>query len=92
MLYRICSGRSFCLYESDSEWTAVQKKWLDFKVQRLFGYRMQEIQAAGAKMEPAGRNPLGIVLAVSQNRASCMGKLDPDLMMPSRVQMNGQTG
>ena len=61
-------------------------------MKRLFGGRMRKIKAAGAEMESAGRNAVRIVFAVPQNRTACMGKLDTDLVMPSRVQMNGQTG
>lgn len=58
------------------------------KTHQFFGHGMEKFQAAGAEGQTRYTKTGRVVFAVAEKRTACMGKLDADLMMASRVQMD----
>ena len=52
------------------------------------GRRMEKVKLTGTEIKPADRDSIRVIFAVSEKRASGMGELNPDLVVPSGLKLD----
>ena len=49
---------------------------------------MEKVKLTGTEIKPADRDSIRVIFAVSAKRASGMGELNPDLVVPSGLKLD----